>query len=153
MAGAKQQLTEPIPAHRILREVYRHYTEYRQWVSDTGSSVIEHGYFIYNEDGTIKDRIMVTISFWDLHDALNKLSKRKREAVFYNVILDWKQRDVATRMGITTVSVGQYVEQAMLQLSERYFAEELNLKETVTYVSKKARASINGNHRGEEVHT
>lgn len=27
-------------------------------------------------------------------------------------------------MGITTVSVGQYVEQACIQLSERYFAEE-----------------------------
>jgi hypothetical protein len=29
-------------------------------------------------------------------------------------------------MGITTVSVGQYVEQAMLQLAERYFAEDLH---------------------------
>jgi hypothetical protein len=30
---------------------------------------------------------------------------------------------VAEIMEITTVSVGQYVEQAMLQLSEEYFAE------------------------------
>jgi len=124
MAGSKSLLLEPIPPHRILREVYRHYMEYKAWVSSTGGSVIDHGYFVYNEDGTIKQKISVSISFWDLHDALHKLSKRKREAVFYNVLLDWKQRDVADKMGITTVSVGQYVEQAMLQLSERYFAEE-----------------------------
>lgn len=140
MAGNKGKVTEPIPPHRILREIYRHYIEYKEWVSSNGKSVIEHGYFVYNEDGTIKERVMVTISFWDLHGALDKLSKRKREAVFYNVILDWKQRDVAEKMGITTVSVGQYVEQAMLQLSEKYFAEELG---TEQHDAKKTRASIN----------
>lgn len=94
-------------------------------VSATGESVFEHGYFVYEEDGkTIKDRVAITISFWDLHNALDKLSKRKREAVYYNVILDWKQRKVAEEMGITTVSVGQYVEQAMLQLADHYFAED-----------------------------
>ena len=139
MAGNKGQLTEPIPPHRILREIYRHYIEYKEWVTANGKSVIEHGYFVYNEDGTIKERVMVTISFWDLHEALDKLSKRKREAVFYNVILDWKQRDVAEKMGITTVSVGQYVEQAMLQLSEKYFAGEFE----TTNDEKKTRTSIN----------
>lgn len=123
MAANKGKVTEEIPRHRILREVYRHYLEYRQYVSDTGNSVIEHGYFIYDDEGNIVDKKSITISFWDLHNALSKLSDRKREAVFYNVILDWKQRDVAKKMGITTVSVGQYVEQACLQLSERYFAE------------------------------
>lgn len=124
MAQAKGKLTEEIPKHRILREVYRHYLEFRQYVSDTGNHVIEHGYFLYDEDGNIKDKISVKISFWDLFDGLKDLSPRKREAVWYNVILDQKQRDVAKRMQITTVSVGQYVEQAMLQLSEHYFADE-----------------------------
>jgi DNA-directed RNA polymerase specialized sigma24 family protein len=106
--------------------VYRHYPEYRDYVmAHGGAGVINHGYFIYEDDGvTVKDKISISISFWDLHNALHKLSGRKREAVFYNVILDWKQRDVATRMGITTVSVGQYVESAMLQLAEAYFAED-----------------------------
>lgn len=122
MSQIKGKLTEEIPKHRVLREVYRHYLEFRQYVSDTGNHVIEHGYFIYNEDGSIKDKIAVTISFWDLFSGLKDLSPRKREAVWYNVILDQKQRDVAKKMNITTVSVGQYVEQAMLQLSERYFA-------------------------------
>lgn len=124
MAQVKGKLSEPIPRHRILREVFRHYLEFRQYVSDTGNHVIEHGYFTYNDDGTIKDKISVTISFWDLFNGLKELSPRKREAVWYNVILDQKQRDVAKLMQITTVSVGQYVEQAMLQLSEKYFAEE-----------------------------
>lgn len=141
MAGNKSKVTEPIPPHRILREIYRHYIEYKEWVSSNGKSVIEHGYFVYNEDGSIRERVMVTISFWDLHGALDKLSKRKREAVFYNVILDWKQRDVAEKMGITTVSVGQYVEQAMLQLSEKYFADELQAINQ--FNEKKARTSIN----------
>lgn len=126
MAQAKGKLTEEIPKHRILREVYRHYLEFRQYVSDTGNHVIEHGYFLYDEEGKIKDKVNVKISFWDLFNGLRDLSPRKREAVWYNVILDQKQRDVAKRMKITTVSVGQYVEQAMLQLSEHYFADELS---------------------------
>lgn len=102
--------TEDQPLHRVLREVLRHYTEYRDHVTKTGDHVIYRG--------------NVGISFWDLHRGIKELSPRKREALFYNVILDWKQRDVAERMGITTVSVGQYVEQACLQLAEEYFADE-----------------------------
>ena len=65
---------------------------------------------------------------WDLQGALKNLSARKREAVYYNVILDKKQKDVADIMGITTVSVGQYVEQAMMQLAEEYFAKDDEVK-------------------------
>lgn len=129
MAQIKGKLTEPIPEHRILREVYRHYLEFRQYVGSTGNHVIKHGYFTYNDDGSIKDKICVEISFWDLFEGLKDLSPRKREAVWFNVILDQKQRDVAEKMQITTVSVGQYVEQAMLQLSERYFAESKDREE------------------------
>lgn len=129
VAQTKGKLTEAIPRHRVLREVYRHYLEFRDYVSSTGNSVIEHGYFIYPDPkdpfSPDKQKVEVTVSFWDLHSGLKDLSPRKREAVFYNVILDWKQRDVAKKMGITTVSVGQYVEQGMIQLAERYFAEEL----------------------------
>src|SRR3954467_1395880 len=145
MAQVKGKLTEEIPQHRVLREVYRHYLEFRQYVSDTGNHVIEHGYFLYNDDGSIKQKIGVTISFWDLFHGLKYLSPRKREAVWYNVILDQKQRDVATKMQITTVSVGQYVEQAMLQLSERYFAGDLTQSkeaECITITSKKKLQSM-----------
>lgn len=133
MAQTKGKPTEPIPKHRILREVYRHYLEFRQIVSHTGNHVIDHGYFLYsepyedddgNEQQDIVGKVSISISFWDLFEGLKELSPRKREAVWYNVILDQKQKDVANKMAITTVSVGQYVEQAMIQLSERYFSEE-----------------------------
>lgn len=129
MAQIKGRVTEEIPRHRILREVYRHYLEYRTYVSNTGNHVIEHGYFIYGENGLPKEKVSISISFWDLFTGLNELSPRKREAMWYNVILDQKQRDVAEKMKITTVSVGQYVEQACIQLSERYFAEGIKLEE------------------------
>lgn len=35
-----------------------------------------------------------------------------------------KQKDVADIMGITTVSVGQYVESGFLQIAEEYFNDE-----------------------------
>jgi predicted transcriptional regulator len=35
-----------------------------------------------------------------------------------------KQKDVADVMGITTVSVGQYVESGFAQIAKEYFAEE-----------------------------
>lgn len=125
MASTKGRPTSATKPHRVLREVYRHYLEFRALVAQDGRNhIIDHGYFLYDETGEeIVGREMLSISFWDLYEGLQTLSKRKREAVFYNVILDWKQRDVADRMGITTVSVGQYVEHAMEQLSKRYFAE------------------------------
>lgn len=123
---------EEIPRHRVLREVYRHYLEFRELFKLDGTHVIEHGYLVEDEAGNQR-KINISISLWDLQGALRELSPRKREAVFYNVILDKKQKDVAEIMDITTVSVGQYVEQAMLQLSERYFADDrLEVEEAVT---------------------
>jgi DNA-directed RNA polymerase specialized sigma24 family protein len=123
---------EEIPKHRILRDVFRHYLEFRDLVMSpehdgqgghrSSDGVIDHGYFVEDEEGN-RRKVLITLSFWDLQGKLAKLSPRKRQAVFYNVILDKKQKDVAEIMEITTVSVGQYVEQAMLQLSEEYFAE------------------------------
>lgn len=120
----KFEAREEMPKHRVLREVYRHYLEYRDYVASTGNHVIDHGYWVVDKDGNRVKHVDISISFWDLHNALHRLSKRKREAVFYNVILDQKQKDVAKIMKITTVSVGQYVDQAFMQLAEDYFAEE-----------------------------
>lgn len=133
--------TERIPVHRILREVYRHYYEFESYVSLTGNHVIDYAYPLYKEFVSVDDdtgeeiievevveRIPISISFFDLRDAIenpNVLSERKRQAVMLNVIRDMKQKDVAKLMGITTVSVGQYVEQAMLQLAEDQFSEIL----------------------------
>lgn len=120
-----KQLTTPLPLHRILREILRHYTEYRELVNQDGRlHLIDYGYWVHNDNGTRKKKIDISISFWDLHRGLKELAPRKREALFYNVILDEKQKDVAKRMGITTVSVGQYVEAATLQLVKHFFTQE-----------------------------
>ncbi len=129
----KDLVTEEIKEARILREVFRNFRRFRDYVSATGNDVIEHGYFVYNEDGTIKKKVEVTISYTDLLGELNKLSARKREAVIYNVILDMKQKDVAEKMDITTVSVGQYVDTGMEQLAKSYFAK---YEPTVTSVGE-----------------
>lgn len=118
--------TQEEPPHRILREVLRHYSEFKAHVAATGEHVIDYGYYIYNDDGSIKDQKMISISFWDLFEGLNDLAPRKKEAVLYNVIMDQKQKEVAEKMGITTVSVGQYVESACLTLAKRYFAEDVD---------------------------
>jgi hypothetical protein len=114
---ASREFISRTPKHRLLREVFRHYTEFKQLFTSEGIDTIDYAGF--------------SISLWDLQDALKPqseggiLSDRKLEAVYYNVVQDMKQKDVAEIMGITTVSVGQYVEQAMIQLSEKYFADEL----------------------------
>lgn len=124
--------------HKILREAYRHYLEFQQYVTDTGKDIIT--YAVPKEKGS-DEYVKVSISFVDLAEALKVyndglraegtvLSKRKEEAFAYNVIEDMLQRDVAEIMGITTVSVGQYVEQAMLQLCDYYFAEDTSKTES-----------------------
>lgn len=123
MANTKDLITEEIKPHRILREVYRNFRQFREYVSATGKDVVEHAYWIYNEDGTKNRKVSITISYSDLLDRLNELSDRKLEAMVFNVIMDMKQKDVAEIMGITTVSVGQYVDTACEQLAVGYFAE------------------------------
>jgi DNA-directed RNA polymerase specialized sigma24 family protein len=120
-----KQITQAVPLHRILREVLRHYIEYRELVAQDGrNDIIDYGYWVYNEDGTRNHKEDVSISFWDLHRGIKELAPRKREALWYNVICDMKQRDVAKIMHITTVSVGQYTQNACEQLVCDYFMPE-----------------------------
>lgn len=111
-----------MPPHRVLREVIRHYTEFHDLVAAGGDHVLTHSYLVPKEGGGTKKET-ISISFWDLHRGINELAPRKREALFFNVILDQKQAEVAKRMGITTVSVGQYVDAAMKQLCKQHFPE------------------------------
>jgi DNA-directed RNA polymerase specialized sigma24 family protein len=115
----------------ILREAYRNYLTFQQFVSDTGKDVIEYA---VPADESSDEWITILLSFTDLKQALKLyqsglsaegtvLSKRKEQAFHLNVICDMKQKDVAKLMNITTVSVGQYVAQACSQLSKYYFKE------------------------------
>src|ERR1035437_1518915 len=136
------------PKHRILREIFRHYTEFRQYVNEGNDATLSHSYLIPVEGvplqcpgnprankehesldnicvhcgGRVR-KVSVSFSFWDLHRGLKELAPRKREALFHNVIRDAKQKDVARIMGITTVTVGQYVEHAFRQLIDRHVIE------------------------------
>jgi hypothetical protein len=106
--------------HRILREIYRHYNEFEDLFRLNGTHVIDHAVLV---DGV---KTPITISLFDLREGISEtgpLSPRKRQAVMLNVIKDLKQKDVAEIMKITTVSVGQYVENAMEQLAPAYFPE------------------------------
>jgi len=110
-----------VEKHRVLREVLRHYLEFRSYVSWTDNSSSA------GSSGTDRWEIEhkgLRISFLDLRDCLAQLSVRKKEAVFWNVIMDKKQKDVAEIMGITTGSVNQYVEQGMLQIAQTLWPEE-----------------------------
>jgi hypothetical protein len=136
------------PSHRILREIFRHYTEFREYVAQGNSPVLEHTYIVPRDvpsecsgnprankehealemhcvhcDCEMK-RVSIGFNFWDLHRGLKDLAPRKREALFYNVIMDLKQKDVAKKMGITTVTVGQYVEHAFRQLVSSHLITE-----------------------------
>lgn len=95
---------------RVIREAIRHYPEFEDYFIRSGSATITHK--------------GLTIHFMDLRSWLHQLSPRKRQAVYYNVILDLKQKDVADIMGITTVSVGQYVDLATAQLEKMLFGED-----------------------------
>jgi DNA-directed RNA polymerase specialized sigma24 family protein len=102
-------LQEP---HKIVREVLRHYLEFEALVNHQDSNAEYVSDFTLEYGG-------YSISFLDLQGCLKGLSARKMEAVYYNVILDWKQAAVAELMGIKTVTVGQYVEQACEQIEAR----------------------------------
>jgi DNA-directed RNA polymerase specialized sigma24 family protein len=124
----------------VLREIYRHYLSFRDYVAGGGDHILEHSYLITDPDGspvwtTIGPKeygwvnarkVTISFSFWDLHRGLKELAPRKKEAFFYNVILDQRQRTVASRMGITTVSVGQYTKNAMIELLVHHVIPELS---------------------------
>jgi len=129
------ELPKVKPVQWVLRETLRHYIEYRELIGGYGligdpadgrKHIITHSYYAKNPDPESKEPVKktITISFWDLQRGIKELAPRKREALWYNVIEDQKQKDVAKIMKITTVSVGQYVEAACLQLSKQYFSEQ-----------------------------
>lgn len=119
--------------HKILREAYRNYLSWQDLITNEGTGYDTISYRVPKNE-TSDEVVNITLSFTDLERALKKfngelqhqgtvLSKRKEQAFYLNVIRDMLQRDVAEIMGITTVSVGQYVEQGMQQLCDYYFSE------------------------------
>lgn len=111
---------EVLPPHRFLREILRHYVEFREYVAQGNDHVIEHSYLVREKDGRIK-KVTMSFSFWDLHRGIAGLPKRKKEALLYNIILDKKQKDVAEIMGISTVSAGQYCNLGLQAIVDQFY--------------------------------
>lgn len=95
---------------KIIRELYRHYLDFKDYCAYRGKYYVNYGPF--------------SLNIVDLQEGVNELPQKQKEAFFYNVILDLRQEDVKKIMGITTVSVGQYVESACRKLAARYFTDE-----------------------------
>jgi hypothetical protein len=129
--------------HTILREAYRNYLTWQDLLTYGGGSdspvtdreAIETITYSIPKSKGSTEYVPISISFYDLDRALKTfkgevkrqgtvLSKRKEQAFYLNVIRDMLQRDVADIMGITTVSVGQYVDQSCIQLAKYYFQDD-----------------------------
>lgn len=95
----------------LIREALRHLDAAKE-LAIRGTDIIERTVLC---DGK---KITVSFSLLDLEAALKRRAKRQHEAVFLNVICDYLQRDVAAIMGITTISIGQYVQSACEKIAE-----------------------------------
>lgn len=100
---------EDIPLYLAVREILRHYLEFESQFHETGSFDINCG--------------VLSINFLQLQGCLKSLSPRKKQAIFYNVILDKKQKEAGDIMGISTVSIGQYVEVGCRAIAKDLFPE------------------------------
>lgn len=117
--------------HIVLREAYRHWYEFQELVKHSVPDPPSGKYggqkvALNAQYGGLRDVIEfkgIELSFFDLERALRdtKLPDRKKEAFILNVIEDKLQREVADIMGISVVSVGQYVQQACLRIAATYF--------------------------------
>ena len=97
-----------VATHKVVREIVRDYLTLESECAQSEGRFGGDQWMIRVEG--------IEVSFLDLQGCLQHLSKRKKEAIFWNVILDKKQKDVAKIMGITTVSVGQYVQAGFEQI-------------------------------------
>lgn len=110
LAGMEESFTKKELIGIVKRMLVR-YIELEDHFRQFGDYVIEHR--------------GISFSFLDLQGCLKDLPTRKKEAVYYNVILDMQQKDAAEIMGITSVSVGQYVSSVCLQIAEQLWGEDL----------------------------
>lgn len=113
--------------HLIIREAFRHYIDlYDYWKREGKPTITYKG---------------ITISILDLKRILSEveLSDRKAQAFYLNVLQDKKQKEVAEIMGITTVSVGQYVNAACRQYADLYMTQDEKGINEETFQKQKTR--------------
>jgi len=69
MKKIKKRKIEPVSKHKVMRELYRNYMQFREYVRSTGETTIEYQ--------------NVAISFYDLGMGLNELSPRKKHGILF----------------------------------------------------------------------
>jgi DNA-directed RNA polymerase specialized sigma24 family protein len=116
--------TTRIPLFKIVKEALNNYTTWRRHIAICQQShthydgTLCHTYIVYNEDRTPKEKVTVEMSFWDLLRGIEKISPRKREALWYGVILGKTQEEAGKIMGLRSVTVGQYSNAAAMELAK-----------------------------------
>lgn len=127
IAKKKGLRTTKIPPYVIIKEALRGYTKFKRHAALTGQDYIEHTYTVYDDDGIPTEKISIELSLWDLFRGVKKISPRKREALWYGVILDKRQEEVGEIMGCRPVTCGQYANSACMQLAEEHLSEQIEV--------------------------
>ncbi len=117
-----------IPPYKLIEDTLRQYTQFRSLFSDGeggGTHIIEHSYLVYNPDGTVKEKVTVVLSLFDLFQGVEKLSPRKREAIWWIAINGHTQDEVGQIMNCRAVTCGQYLKAGCVQLAKEIYKEEV----------------------------
>lgn len=120
--------------HLILREAYRHLSILSSLARESVPLPSEGRVggtdrAINSQESGLVDTLSydgIDINYFDMLTALSKINDiplKKREAFYLNVILDMKQKDVAQKMGVSPVTIGQHVTSVCRALEEVYFAD------------------------------
>jgi DNA-directed RNA polymerase specialized sigma24 family protein len=124
-AQIKKLRTKRDPGYKIIREALRHYAEYRHHFRAHGQigDVFSHTYIVYNDDAEPQEKVTVTLCYSDLLRCAKQLPQKKREALWYNIVLDKSNDEVASIMKCQTQTISQYVRSACEFLAEGYWNE------------------------------
>jgi DNA-directed RNA polymerase specialized sigma24 family protein len=123
-----------IPSYKIVEETLRNFTQFRALFSDAeagGRHIIEHSYLVYNSDGTVKEKVTVVLSLFDLFNGVETLSPRKREAIWHIAINGRTQDEVSKIMNCRAVTCGQYLKAGCQQLAKEIYKEEIETNNVV----------------------
>lgn len=128
-------MVKQVERHIILREAYRRISSLAALARESAPAPAEGRIggtdkAINAQESGLSDSIElndIELNYFDLMAALRSIRdtvpERKRQAFWLNVILDMKQKDVADKLQVSPVTVGQHVTSVCKALEEAYFAD------------------------------
>lgn len=105
-------ITSPEAKHRIgiLKEALRNFTDFEQYVTDTGIFEVSCNGF--------------TVNFLDLQKILHGLDQKQQDAIYLNVIRDQRQQHAVKPLGVKNDSaVTLLVNRGLANIAEAYFQD------------------------------